>query len=87
MGLASVYGFLESATVKQGEFVQAGQTIGQAGISGLGNGQQLLLEMRLNGQQIDPTEWWDQRWFQANITKPINRVRRLMGLPIRARVN
>lgn len=87
MGLASVYGFLESATVKQGEFVQAGQAIGQAGISGLGNGQQLLLEMRLNGQQIDPTEWWDQRWFQANITKPINRVRRLMGLPIRTRVN
>lgn len=86
MGLASVYGLLGNVSVKQGEFVNSGQAIGRVGYSGLSNGSQLLLEMRLNGQEVDPAQWWDQGRFQSSITREVNNVKRRLGLPIKGRV-
>jgi murein DD-endopeptidase MepM/ murein hydrolase activator NlpD len=50
----SLYAHLDSVNVKPGQRVQAGQLIGAVGETGLATGPHLHLEVRQNGQIIDP---------------------------------
>lgn len=50
----SLYAHLNSVSVKPGQRVQAGQLIGAVGETGLATGPHLHLEVRQNGQNIDP---------------------------------
>jgi murein DD-endopeptidase MepM/ murein hydrolase activator NlpD len=50
----SLYAHLNSVNVKAGQRVQAGQLIGAVGQTGFATGPHLHLEMRQNGQIVDP---------------------------------
>lgn len=50
----SLYAHLNSVNVKAGQQVQAGQLIGAVGQTGFATGPHLHLEMRQNGQIVDP---------------------------------
>jgi len=80
LGLVSVYAGLERATVRQGESVAVGQTIGVSGKTGASRGPGYLLQLRLHGLPVDPVEWWERGWYQAHINGKIAEVKRSLGI-------
>ena len=59
-GDVTVYGHMDSITVKVGQYVQAGQTIALLGMRGESTGPHLHLEVQRNseyGNKIDPLPW------------------------------
>jgi murein DD-endopeptidase MepM/ murein hydrolase activator NlpD len=59
-GDVTVYGHMDSITVKVGQFVQAGQTIALLGMRGESTGPHLHFEVHENseyGNKIDPLPW------------------------------
>lgn len=54
-GYSTLYAHLSTTNVTKGQTVTQGETIGGAGHSGVATGDHLHLEIRQNGQQIDPT--------------------------------
>ncbi len=53
-GYASLYGHMSSFTVKVGDVVQKGQTIGKVGNTGTSTAPHLHYEVRLKGDPVDP---------------------------------
>jgi murein DD-endopeptidase MepM/ murein hydrolase activator NlpD len=66
-GLLSLYGHLSNFSVKPGDQVKRGQTVGQSGATGLAGGDHLHYSMILQGQQVDAREWWDPHWLEDRI--------------------
>lgn len=63
-GYYTQYAHLAAVTVDQGERVDTGQWVGQAGTSGNSTGPHLHFEVRLTphlGSGVDPVEWLDER--------------------------
>jgi len=52
----SLYGHLSSITVKRGDRVEAGTTVGLAGRNPAGN-PSLYFELRVDGHPVDPLQW------------------------------
>ena len=53
-GYATLYGHQSSFEVREGDYVETGQHIGNVGSTGLSTGPHLHFEVRLNGSVIDP---------------------------------
>ncbi len=53
-GFTSLYGHMASITVRQGEIVQKGETIGTVGNTGTSTAPHLHYEVRLKGNPVDP---------------------------------
>ena len=70
-GLQSLYAHLSSFATEKGERVAKGQIIGASGMTGLAVGDHLHFSLLLYGVQINPMEWWDQRWVETRITDPL----------------
>ena len=68
LGIYSLYGHLSSFTVKEGDQVTAGQTLGQTGETGLAGGDHLHFSIMLHGVHVDPVEWWDPHWLHDHVT-------------------
>ncbi|MEE8177677.1 MAG: M23 family metallopeptidase [Acidobacteriota bacterium] len=66
-GLQSLYAHLHSFDVGVGDMVHRGQTIGKTGSTGLAGGDHLHFTMLLAGVEVNPIEWWDQRWIEQHI--------------------
>ncbi|MGW7084924.1 M23 family metallopeptidase [Streptomyces sp. NPDC054871] len=63
-GYYTQYAHLAAVTVDQGERVDPGQWVGQAGTTGNSTGPHLHFEVRLTphlGSGVDPVEWLDER--------------------------
>ena len=58
-GIKSFYAHCQSLQVKQGEVVQAGETIGSVGSSGSATGPHLHLEIKWNGTYLNPVYYID----------------------------
>jgi len=71
MGVQSLYGHLSSFAVKEGAMVEKGQEIGKTGITGLAGGDHLHFTMLVNGQMVNPIEWWDPHWIADRITRKL----------------
>ena len=71
MGVQSLYGHLSSFAVKAGDPVKKGQEIGKSGITGLAGGDHLHFTMLVNGQMVNPIEWWDPHWIADRITRKL----------------
>jgi hypothetical protein len=71
MGLSTLYSHMSSITVKPEQAVKKGETIGRSGATGLAGGDHLHFGIAINGQFIDPVEWWDPHWIADNITKKL----------------
>ncbi|MBN8550018.1 MAG: M23 family metallopeptidase [Deltaproteobacteria bacterium] len=82
LGLVSLYAHLDNMSVRRGDAVKVGQTIGYAGRSGLSRGLNMLFQLRVHGIPVDPVEWWDKSWFYAHINSKIEEVKQALGIPI-----
>jgi murein DD-endopeptidase MepM/ murein hydrolase activator NlpD len=71
MGVQSLYGHLSSFDVKVGDTVTKGQTIGRSGMTGLAGGDHLHFTMLVNGQMVNPVEWWDPHWIDDRVQRKL----------------
>jgi murein DD-endopeptidase MepM/ murein hydrolase activator NlpD len=71
MGVQSLYGHLSSIAVKVGDTVGKEQEMGKSGMTGLAGGDHLHFTMLVNGQMVNPVEWWDAHWIQDRILRKL----------------
>ena len=71
MGVQSLYGHLSSFDVKAGDTVTKGQTVGRSGMTGLAGGDHLHFTMLVNGQMVNPVEWWDPHWIDDRVQRKL----------------
>lgn len=67
LGLASLYGHLSEITVESGRAVRKGDSLGRTGQTGLAGGDHLHFAMLVNGEFVDPLEWFDPKWLREHI--------------------
>lgn len=67
LGLFSLYGHLSSIDVAVGDTVEKGQSLGNSGQTGLAGGDHLHFAMLLQGDYVDPVEWWDAKWLRDRV--------------------
>jgi murein DD-endopeptidase MepM/ murein hydrolase activator NlpD len=72
MGVQSLYGHLSSIGVQVGQMVDKEQQIGISGMTGLAGGDHLHFTMLVNGQMVNPVEWWDAHWIQDRILRKLH---------------
>jgi murein DD-endopeptidase MepM/ murein hydrolase activator NlpD len=72
MGVQSLYGHLSSIGVKAGDMVEKEQVLGKSGMTGLAGGDHLHFTMLVNGQMVNPVEWWDAHWIQDRILRKLH---------------
>ena len=71
MGVQSLYGHLSYIAVKVGDTVEKEQELGKSGMTGLAGGDHLHFTMLVNGQMVNPVEWWDAHWIQDRIIRKL----------------
>ena len=71
MGVQSLYAHLSSFDVKVGDMVEKGQPVGRSGRTGMALGDHLHFTMLVNGQMVNPVEWWDAHWIEDRILRKI----------------
>jgi murein DD-endopeptidase MepM/ murein hydrolase activator NlpD len=69
LGLFSSYSHLSKIDVKTGDKVAKGTPVGLTGATGLAAGDHLHFAVLLQGQFVDPLEWWDPHWVKDQVTK------------------
>jgi murein DD-endopeptidase MepM/ murein hydrolase activator NlpD len=71
MGVQSLYAHLSSIGVEPGAMVEKEQELGRSGMTGLAGGDHLHFTMLINGQMVNPVEWWDQHWIDDRILRKL----------------
>ena len=71
VGVQSLYGHLSSIDVKPGDTVEKGQALGRSGMTGFAAGDHLHFTMLVNGQPVNPVEWWDRKWMQDRVFRKV----------------
>src|SRR5688572_589863 len=71
LGVQSLYAHLSSIDVKEGDRVEKGHVLGRSGITGLAGGDHLHFTMLVNGEAVNPVEWWDPKWMQDRVLRKI----------------
>jgi murein DD-endopeptidase MepM/ murein hydrolase activator NlpD len=71
MGVQSLYGHLSSIDVQPGQMVEKEQQLGRSGMTGLAAGDHLHFTMLVNGQMVNPVEWWDSHWIEDRILRKL----------------
>ena len=74
MGVQSLYAHLSSIDVKPGQIVDKEATLGRSGMTGLAGGDHLHFTMLVNGQMVNPVEWWDAHWIEDRILRKLRAV-------------
>jgi murein DD-endopeptidase MepM/ murein hydrolase activator NlpD len=67
LGVFSMYGHLSQIAVKAGDQVDKGGLLGRTGATGLAGGDHLHFAMILQGEFVDPVEWWDPHWLKDQV--------------------
>lgn len=67
LGVFSMYSHLSQIDVKAGQEVKKGEPVGKTGTTGLAGGDHLHFSMILQGEFVDPLEWWDPRWVKVQL--------------------
>ena len=71
MGVQSLYAHLSSFDVRVGDTVEKEQPVGRSGRTGMALGDHLHFTMLVNGQMVNPVEWWDGHWIEDRILRKI----------------
>jgi murein DD-endopeptidase MepM/ murein hydrolase activator NlpD len=77
LGLYTLYGHCSQILVKEGDEVDAGEVIAKTGMTGLALGDHLHFGMVIQGIEVRPVEWFDQKWitkFVDNVFKEADRI-------------
>lgn len=64
LGVFSMYSHLSQIEVKKGERVEKGTSVGRTGATGLAGGDHLHYSVIIQGEFVDPREWWDPQWHR-----------------------
>jgi murein DD-endopeptidase MepM/ murein hydrolase activator NlpD len=72
LGLTTLYAHMSAIQVKPDQTVKKGDVIGFSGVTGLAGGDHLHFGVAVNGQFVDPREWWDPHWIADNVTKKMD---------------
>ncbi len=67
LGVFSMYSHLSSIEVKAGDRVEKGKVLGRTGDTGLAGGDHLHFSMLVQGEFVDPLEWWDPHWLKDQV--------------------
>jgi murein DD-endopeptidase MepM/ murein hydrolase activator NlpD len=71
LGVQSLYAHLSSIDVAAAQQVEKGHGLGRSGMTGLAGGDHLHFTMLVNGQPVNPVEWWDAKWMQDRVFRKI----------------
>lgn len=71
MGLQSLYAHLSSIDVRVGDDVDMEQQLGRSGATGLAGGDHLHFTILLNGEAVDPVDWWSSQWVEDRIMRKL----------------
>lgn len=66
-GVMTLYAHMNDFAVKPGDSVQQGQLLGHSDTTGMAAGDHLHFSVLLDGEQVDPKEWWDPHWIHDRI--------------------
>jgi murein DD-endopeptidase MepM/ murein hydrolase activator NlpD len=80
LGLTTLYGYLSTTSVSEGDRVNRGNVIGVTGETGLAETDSLHFEVRLHGIPVQPLEWWDDQWIAEQIDGRILSAKKTLGL-------
>jgi murein DD-endopeptidase MepM/ murein hydrolase activator NlpD len=67
LGVFSSYSHMSKIDVKVGDKLQKGAVLGQTGTTGLAAGDHLHFAINLQGEFVDPLEWWDPHWLKDQV--------------------
>jgi murein DD-endopeptidase MepM/ murein hydrolase activator NlpD len=71
LGVQSLYAHLSSFEVPVGAIVDKGQELGKSGQTGMAGGDHLHFTMLVNGQMVNPVEWWDPHWIDDRVKRKL----------------
>jgi murein DD-endopeptidase MepM/ murein hydrolase activator NlpD len=71
MGVQSLYAHLSSIGAQVGQMVEKEQELGKSGMTGMAGGDHLHFTLLINGQMVNPVEWWDGHWIQDRILRKL----------------
>ena len=71
MGVQSLYAHLSTIEVAVGQDVAKEQQLGRSGMTGMAGGDHLHFTMLVNGQMVNPVEWWDPHWIEDRIMRKL----------------
>lgn len=71
LGVQSLYSHLSSIDVQPGQDVSREQQLGRSGMTGMAGGDHLHFTMLVNGQMVNPIEWWDPQWVNDRIMRKL----------------
>lgn len=75
LGVFSLYSHLSQIDVQKGDRLEKGKPLGRTGFTGMAGGDHLHFSMILQGEFVDPREWWDPQWHRDQLQGPLSRVR------------
>jgi murein DD-endopeptidase MepM/ murein hydrolase activator NlpD len=67
LGVFSMYSHLSKIEAKVGSEVEKGATLGHSGSTGLAGGDHLHFAMIIQGEFVNPLEWWDPHWLKDQV--------------------
>ncbi len=67
LGIFSMYSHLSRIDVKAGDKVERGARLGLTGSTGLAGGDHLHYSVMVQGEFVDPLEWWDPKWHKDQV--------------------
>lgn len=67
LGVFSGYSHLSQIDVKVGDKVEKGAVVGKTGTTGLAGGDHLHFDISIQGEFVDPLEWWDAHWLKDQV--------------------
>ena len=71
MGVQSLYATSRRSTSRPAQMVEKEQQIGRSGMTGMAGGDHLHFTMLVNGQMVNPVEWWDAHWIEDRILRKL----------------
>ncbi|AQW86505.1 zinc metallopeptidase, M23 family [Campylobacter pinnipediorum subsp. caledonicus] len=77
-GLYSLYAHCSSAKVKLNDTVKAGDHIANTGTSGLALGDHLHFGILVQGEEVRPQQWFDNKWMKDNIINVLNVAKKII---------
>jgi murein DD-endopeptidase MepM/ murein hydrolase activator NlpD len=67
LGVFSSYSHMSQIDVKVGDKLDKGAVLGRTGTTGLAAGDHLHFAVNLQGEFVDPLEWWDPHWLKDQV--------------------
>jgi len=67
LGVYSSYSHMSQIDVKEGDRLEKGAVLGRTGTTGLAAGDHLHFAVNLQGEFVNPLEWWDPHWLKDQV--------------------